>query len=202
MAQQDIIYAGAFADPVFASQSAFKALMNGMARPGSVQAVDATARPPEPMSAGAGALALTLCDNDTPVYLSAQLLEAGLPGWLAFQTGALVTDERTEAQFAFFDRGTSLPPLSTFCAGSQEYPDRSTTIILDVAAFGTGQDYLLAGPGIETEEQVNLAGLPAAFEDLWAANRALFPRGVDLILVAGSEIVCLPRTTRISKGKH
>jgi alpha-D-ribose 1-methylphosphonate 5-triphosphate synthase subunit PhnH len=29
------------------------------------------------------------------------------------------------------------------------------------------------------------------------ANRALFPRGVDLILVAGRHILGLPRTTRV-----
>jgi alpha-D-ribose 1-methylphosphonate 5-triphosphate synthase subunit PhnH len=200
MASENAIYAGGFEQPVFQSQSVFKALMDGMARPGTIQPIDAGAQPPAPMGAGAGAIALTLCDNDTPVYLARPLVEAGIPGWLAFQAGALVTDDRTEAQFAFLDRSTPLPPLATFAAGSQEYPDRSTTIVLEVAALESGQEYSLSGPGIETSRTIHVTGLPAPFEGLWKDNNALYPRGVDLVLVAGLMMICLPRTVRIRKG--
>jgi alpha-D-ribose 1-methylphosphonate 5-triphosphate synthase subunit PhnH len=200
MASENAIYAGGFESPVFQSQSVFKAMMDGMAKPGTVQAIEKGAVPPAPMGAGAGAVALTLCDHDTPVYLSRPLVEAGLPGWLAFQTGALVTDDRTEAQFAFFDKATPLPPLSTFSAGTQEYPDRSTTIILEVPAFAGGLDFILGGPGIQDTTAINVTGLPAPFEGLWKENNGLYPRGVDLVLVAGLEMICLPRTVRIHKG--
>jgi alpha-D-ribose 1-methylphosphonate 5-triphosphate synthase subunit PhnH len=200
MACENMIYAGGFESPVFQSQTVFKALMDGMARPGTIQSVDKGATPPLPMGSGAGAIALTLCDHDTPVYLSKPLVEAGVPGWLAFQSGALVTDDRTEAQFAFLDRNTLLPPLSTFAVGTQEYPDRSTTIVLEVTALGSGQDFVLSGPGIDGPATATITGLPAPFEGLWKENNALFPRGVDLILVAGLEMICLPRTVRIRKG--
>jgi alpha-D-ribose 1-methylphosphonate 5-triphosphate synthase subunit PhnH len=202
MASGNAIYAGGFEKPVFQSQSVFKAVMDGMARPGTTRTIDKGAVPPAPMGGGAGAIALTLCDHDTPVYLSMPLVEAGLPGWLAFQTGALVTEDRTEAQFAFLDRSTPLPPLSTFAAGTQEYPDRSTTIVLEVPGFKAGQDYTLAGPGIQGSTAINVAGLPAPFEELWKENKVLYPRGVDLILVAGLEMICLPRTVHIRKGGH
>jgi alpha-D-ribose 1-methylphosphonate 5-triphosphate synthase subunit PhnH len=200
MASQNAIYAGGFEQPVFQSQSVFKAMMDGMARPGTVQTIENSAAPPASMGAGAGAIALALCDHDTPVYLCRSLVDAGLPGWLAFQTGALVTDDRTEAQFAFFDKSAQLPPLSTFSAGTQEYPDRSTTIILEVPAFGGGQDFILTGPGIQETTTINVVGLPAPFEDLWKENNGHYPRGVDLVLVANLEMICLPRTVRIRKG--
>jgi alpha-D-ribose 1-methylphosphonate 5-triphosphate synthase subunit PhnH len=200
MASENLIYTGGFEKPVFQSQSVFKALMDGMARPGTTQVLDGGALPPSPMGIGAGAIALTLCDHDTPVYLSMPLVEAGVPGWLAFQTGALVTDDRTEVQFAFLDRATPLPPLSTFAAGTQEYPDRSTMIVLEVPAFRCGQDYILSGPGIQQCVAINITGLPAPFEGLWRENNGLYPRGVDLVLVAGLEMICLPRTARIRKG--
>ena len=38
-------------------------------------------------------------------------------------------------------------------------------------------------------------GLPDGFLAMRAANRPLFPRGVDVILVAGADILALPRTT-------
>ena len=31
----------------------------------------------------------------------------------------------------------------------------------------------------------------------WADNRALFPRGVDVVLTAGRRFIALPRTTKI-----
>ena len=46
------------------------------------------------------------------------------------------------------------------------------------------------------------ATLRAALTDAGVSQglgRALFPRGVDLILVAGAEIVCLPRTTKLER---
>jgi alpha-D-ribose 1-methylphosphonate 5-triphosphate synthase subunit PhnH len=42
-------------------------------------------------------------------------------------------------------------------------------------------------------------GLPHDFAARWAANRALFPRGVDLVLCADDTLVALPRTTQISE---
>lgn len=200
MACENMIYAGGFESPVFQSQTVFKSLMDGMARPGAIRPIEKGANPPQPMGPGAGAIALTLCDHDTPVYLPMPLVEAGVPGWLAFQSGALVTQDRTEAQFAFLDRSTPLPPLSTFSTGTQEYPDRSATIVLEVASIGSGQDFILSGPGIEDTATISVTGLPAPFEGLWKENNALFPRGVDLILVAGNEMICLPRTVRIRKG--
>jgi alpha-D-ribose 1-methylphosphonate 5-triphosphate synthase subunit PhnH len=201
MTYQNQAYSGGFADPVFQSQSVFAALMDAMARPGSIHVLAPVASPPAPMSAGAGAIALTLCDHDTPVALSMPLVEAGVPGWLAFQTGALVTDDRTEAQFAFLDLTSGLSALSGFAMGDQDYPDRSATIVLDVSALAGGVDYRLEGPGIESAVSIAPLGLPEHFDALWQQNGALFPRGVDLILVAGSEITCLPRTVRIRKGR-
>jgi alpha-D-ribose 1-methylphosphonate 5-triphosphate synthase subunit PhnH len=201
MTYQNQAYTGGFADPVFNSQSVFKALMDGMAEPGTIHTLSPAVAPPEPMSKGAGAIALTLCDHDTPVALSLPLVEAGVPGWLAFQTGALVTDDRTEAQFAFLDEASGLPALSSFSVGEQEYPDRSATIVVEIASLTGGSEYTLEGPGIAETTVIAPVGLPDHFESLWRQNGAHFPRGVDLILVAGSDITCLPRTTRIRKGR-
>ena len=54
---------------------------------------------------------------------------------------------------------------------------------------------VLTGPGIRTQEEIAPVGLPDMFPHFWSENRRGFPRGVDLILVAGDSILCLPRTT-------
>jgi alpha-D-ribose 1-methylphosphonate 5-triphosphate synthase subunit PhnH len=198
MAYRSESYTGGFADPVFESQSTFKTLMDCMARPGTIASLKAPAAPPSPMGPGAGAIALTLCDHDTPVCLSPAMIDAGVQAWLAFQTGALISGERTESDFAFFEQGAALPALSTFSAGTQEYPDRSTTVVVELPDLRGGPELLLAGPGIDGTVTINPRGLPPHFEKMWRDNAALYPRGVDVVLVCGADILCLPRTTAIT----
>jgi alpha-D-ribose 1-methylphosphonate 5-triphosphate synthase subunit PhnH len=40
--------------------------------------------------------------------------------------------------------------------------------------------------------------LPDGFVAARADNRALFPRGVDVLMVAGSDLVALPRSTVVA----
>ena len=150
------------------------------------------------MTPAAGAIALTLCDHDTTVWLTPALAASALPGWLAFNAGAVLAEERQNARFAFIEKGAMLPNFCLFAQGTQEYPDRSTTLVVEIEAFEGGRPLVLTGPGIRTEEQIAPVGLPDMFPQFWAENRRKFPRGVDLILVAGDRIICLPRTTVIS----
>ena len=197
MAYRSESYTGGFVEPVFESQATFKLLMDCMARPGTIGSIEARSNPPAPMRPGAGAIALTLCDHDTPVHLSSVMIEAGVQGWLAFQTGALITGERTEAAFAFFEQDAAIPPLSTFSTGTQEYPDRSTTVVLELPSLTDGAELRLSGPGIDGETIIAPAGLPPHFADMWRENAALYPRGVDVVLVSGRDMLCLPRTSII-----
>ncbi len=95
---------GGFADPVFDAQSVFKMMMDAMARPGTVQTVVSDITPPAPLGIAAGAIGLTLCDHDTPVWLSTGLAKSTMPEWLSFHTGTAVTPER--------DRGALCLPRS------------------------------------------------------------------------------------------
>ncbi|MGK6314518.1 phosphonate C-P lyase system protein PhnH [Neorhizobium sp. DT-125] len=189
---------GGFGTPVFESQSVFRMLMDGMARPGTIRTVAPDAGQPEPLGGAAGAIALTLCDHETPVWLSAGLAKSAAGEWIGFHTGAPITREKAEARFAFVEAGAALVSFGLFAAGTQEYPDRSTTLVIEIAALGEGQALTLTGPGIQQATTVEVKGLPEVFPRLWADNRALFPRGVDVILTAGKNLLCLPRTTRIA----
>jgi alpha-D-ribose 1-methylphosphonate 5-triphosphate synthase subunit PhnH len=52
-------------------------------------------------------------------------------------------------------------------------------------------------PGIEARQAVSLSGLPDSFWNEWAANRALFPCGADLVFAAGSDLIALPRSIAV-----
>ncbi len=193
---------GGFARPVFEAQAMFRAIMDAMAQPGSVQPCDASVLPPAPLTPTAAAVALTLCDQDTPVWLDAPLAaSAAAAAWLGFHSGARIVADRADAQFALVADPAHLPDLSGFAQGSQDYPDRSATLILQLDTLTEGSPLVLRGPGIEVEARLAPAPLPAQFSAFWQRNGASFPRGVDLILVAPDGVAALPRTTRIETGK-
>lgn len=184
-----------FADPVFGAQAAFRAIMEAMARPGTTQPLAPGFVPPPPLTAELAAVALTLLDQDTPVWLDPELAEAdAVCDWLAFHTGAPITPEPQNAAFALVTSAEFLPSFERFNQGTDEYPDRSTTIVLAVPSFIGGRHLTFIGPGIKDSITVSPAGMPEDFVAQRAENRARFPRGTDLLLTAPGAVLGLPRT--------
>jgi alpha-D-ribose 1-methylphosphonate 5-triphosphate synthase subunit PhnH len=188
---------GGFPDAVTHAQTVFRSVMDAMARPGSQGLIDVPVAPPAPLGVAAGALLLTLCDHDTPIWLTPVLAKSALPGWIGFHTGASLTSTKSDAKFAFVEAGAPVPSLTQFALGTQEYPDRSTTLVVEIASLEGGQPLQLSGPGIRDTTTIAPKGLPETFLRQWADNRALFPRGVDLVLTCGPRFIALPRTTKI-----
>ncbi|MEL6920701.1 MAG: phosphonate C-P lyase system protein PhnH [Pseudomonadota bacterium] len=196
-ALEQSIVAGAFADPVHDTQRTFAALMQVMSRPGRVECIASPAMGPQPLYATTAALLQTLADADTPVWFDHASDGDAVRGWLSFQTGAPLADGHGEAAFAVIADAKKLPPLSMFALGSQEYPDRSTTLLVQVPSLDASEALALRGPGIAATALLNVEGLPTGFRAAWAQNNALFPRGVDVVLLAPDSIAGLPRTTRL-----
>jgi alpha-D-ribose 1-methylphosphonate 5-triphosphate synthase subunit PhnH len=192
--------AAGFAEPVLAAQSTFRAIMDATARPGTARrlaGIDA----PAPLSPTAGAIALTLLDYETPFWLDPPLAAAPeVARWIAFHTGAPRTDDPASAAFAFIADSAAPPSFETFALGSQEYPDRSTTLVLQVARLTDGEGFVLRGPGIAGSRRLAATPLPADFLDRLAENRARFPRGVDLLLAAADTVAALPRSVHAAAG--
>jgi alpha-D-ribose 1-methylphosphonate 5-triphosphate synthase subunit PhnH len=189
-----------FLDPVFAAQATFRAVLDAMARPGSVQRIDAALTPPPPLSRGAAAIALTLADHDTPVWLGADLAaHPGVAEWLRFHCGCDIVAEPAHAAFAFMGGAGSVPDFAAFNLGTADYPDRSTTLVLQVQTLQTGSGLVLAGPGIRERNRLRADPLPADIVARLAANRALFPRGIDLLLATDDAVAALPRSIRVSE---
>jgi alpha-D-ribose 1-methylphosphonate 5-triphosphate synthase subunit PhnH len=176
--------------------------MDAMARPGSVQRIIAATAAPAAMMRGAAAIALTLFDHDTPVWLDPPMSETpDVSKWLKFHTGAPIVADSSICSFALIGDPRALPSLDRFAFGSNEYPDRSTTLILQVESLTQGSALELRGPGIDGTAVLQAAIQPADLIDRLSVNAALFPRGVDVVLVHDDTIVAIPRTTRIvAKG--
>ncbi|MDQ0509730.1 phosphonate C-P lyase system protein PhnH [Ancylobacter amanitiformis] len=189
-----------FDDPVFDAQASFRAAMWALARPGRVERLDARLAPPAPLLPEAAALALALCDYETPIWLDAPLAAAPAVGaFLRFHTGAPIVEEPGAARFALIADPRGLNDFTAFPQGSPDYPDASVTLILQVESFGKS-DLVLEGPGIKGTAGFGAAPLPVDFVARMAANRALFPRGVDLLLAGAGGVAGLPRSVFVKEG--
>ena len=187
-----------FADPVHDAQTCFRAVLDAMAHPGRIVPlpVSLAGGAPTPLGLGAALIALTLCDNDTPVWLDEA--SAGAAGYLTFHCGAPLVSSPADARFAFLADAAALPPLETFALGTDEYPERSATVVIEVAGLSSGSGAVLRGPGIPGEARLAAAGLPARFWRERAALNELFPRGLDVLFVNGAAVAALPRSTRVA----
>lgn len=185
----------AFADPVRDAQRTFRQIMTAMAEPGTVLAIDAIDGAPKVIGPAMAAVLLTLCDYETPVWLDARLIDGGVDAYARFHCGAPTCAEPRDGAFAFASSVRTLPKLAAFAQGSLEYPDRSTTVVVEVDSLVEGPGLLLTGPGIATVAHLQIVPLPDGFTAQLAANRARYPRGVDIVLCAGRLLAALPRTT-------
>ena len=172
-------------------QRAFRAVLDGFARPGTL------------VPAGPSGAML--------MFLSAVLDESVS---LADPSGLLAADVRrlllapsapvAQAQFVLLDGRT--PPEADLRppVGTLESPELGATLILIVDALvdaptaaQTDLVLQLQGPGVPGTRALTAAGLHPD----WLARRAVwtsaFPMGVDIVLAAPSALVALPRTTRI-----
>lgn len=195
MQQAPVSLGQGFPDPVKDAQRVFRAVMDATARPGLVQTVHVDLEAPAGIMPATSALALTLFDHDTPIWCDDALRGGNVDAWLRFHTGAPIVDDASVSSFALIGNPVGLAGFDAFSLGTSDYPDRSTTLIIQLETLTAGHPLVLSGPGIRDSAHIAPSSLPAGCLDWLAINQASFPRGIDLVLAAGHDIVALPRTT-------
>ena len=182
-------------EPVGDSQAVFRLVLDCLARPGSIGELSAEIHLSSGLALSEAALAvgLTLLDFETPFWVDTAARQ--IAPFFRFHCNAPLAARPEEARFAFARDLAALPPMAEFNLGSADYPDRSTTIVLDVAGLEAGRGLTLRGPGIQSAARLNVRGVPEAFWAERAALMPLFPLGIDLILTCGRRVAALPRTT-------
>lgn len=184
-----------FGNVALDSQRVFRRLLEAMARPGSIVSIDTEIKAPAPLSTACAALCLALIDSDTAIWLDPATSSDTVVGYLRFHCGAPIVATPHHAMFALIGDASRLPALETFHAGDDEYPERSATLLIQVTNLRSGDGEALVGPGIGDRRHFAVEGLRADFWQQWRANHALYPRGVDVVFIAGNRIAALPRST-------
>jgi len=174
------------------SQQLFRAVLEAFSHPGRVVALPRAPAAVAPLSAAATAFVLTLVDRDTPLWLAPDLDTAAVRDFVRFHTGAPVVPHQADALFALVT--PCVPLLDGFAIGTDSYPDRSATLVVELPALTGGPTRTVRGPGIDGRTTIAVAGLADSFWSEWTANHALFPCGVDVVFTAGADLLALPRS--------
>ncbi|MGJ8623440.1 MAG: phosphonate C-P lyase system protein PhnH [Yoonia sp.] len=162
------------------ANATFDAILWALSRPGL---------PRHLPQAGEVGLIAALLDRECHVYAGDPLL---IP--MVAQSGAKLVDV-PQADHVFLGRLTDLDLLRQLRCGSDLYPDEAATLVLR-ATFGEGPKVRLTGPGVNGAVEVQIAGLPTGF---WAARTDMirYPMGFDMLLLDGTQVIGLPRSTMI-----
>jgi alpha-D-ribose 1-methylphosphonate 5-triphosphate synthase subunit PhnH len=140
---------------------------------------------------------LTLVDQDTAIWLDQPYAsDDELRAQIAFHCGAPIVSEPERSAFAFVSDASRIGDFSRFASGEPDFPDRSTTLVVQTEKFHLGS-HVFTGPGIPEPRGFGAERLSADFPSQWRRNRGSFPLGVDLIFVTEAAVVALPRSLRL-----
>lgn len=139
------------------------------------------------------AIADTLLDLETSYFT----LDALLGEYLARSGARSLSPERAAYHFYPDLDARKLETLTRADAGTLLYPDHGATLFIG-CEFRGETTLRLSGPGISPARMpvVQVGGIPAEFWTRRAAHR--YPLGWDVYLVSRTQVVGLPRTTRIT----
>ncbi|WP_193369539.1 phosphonate C-P lyase system protein PhnH [Pelagibius marinus] len=182
------------ADPVHDSQHIFRGLLTALAHPGRPVTLPGDVAGPEPLDPATTAVALTLLDYDTPLWIDWIADTPPLRAYLKFHCGCPLVERSQDAAFGLVTDPENMPRLALFAQGRDQYPDSSASLLLQVPSLEEGPAVTLKGPGIRETATIRPAGLPDWFWNDWRLNAAQFPLGVDIFFTCGRSVVGLPRS--------
>ncbi len=185
----------AFQDPVHDAQQTFRLLMDVFAAPATIRNFSPAVMGPSGLLPVTTAILLALADADAPVWIdSGRENYRGIADYLRFHTGARIVSDPAEASFAVVDGNDDIDCFR-FNTGTPEYPDRSTTVVVQSEQLiASGLRY--TGPGLKQPVMFSARPLWHSFADDFAANGNLFPCGLDFIVVATGQLAAMPRSLR------
>ena len=138
--------------------------------------------------------AMTLLDNEVAFYTTFK--SDGQE--FSTLTGAEMVDETGQSDYLIIKEKDLEPAVFEDASiGTLPSPEKSATLIIEVASFHEGNFYKLTGPGINDQLMIQVS-----LEEKWITHRnercKEYPLGIDLILIdSQSNMMSIPRTTKI-----
>ena len=176
----------------------FRTVLSAFSTPATPLAVGPLPGAPEPLLPTTAAVILSLADYQTPVWLSPRLNTEAARKYIRFHTGAPVTQEPRSAAFALLEHSEVLAHIDQFSIGTDAYPDRSATLIVQCSGGFSSGHADASGPGLKATVPFGVSGTDGKFWQRLQMNAQLFPLGLDFLFAAPAAIAALPRSTRLA----
>ena len=197
-------------DPVFHSQSHFRAILYSMSRPGTISRLDpvelieltSAAR----LNTASALVGFALLNGDVSFHLVNMTdVEAE---YLSANTRASVAPI-DEATFIFTAGDEPPETLEGANCGSLTYPDTAATIVIQVDALSAaplpgGLKLTFEGPGVNGSSGVYVRALSPDLLLALQARNAEFPLGIDAVVTCDDKgagpprVLGIPRTAKVS----
>jgi alpha-D-ribose 1-methylphosphonate 5-triphosphate synthase subunit PhnH len=185
-------------DPVFDAQLHFRQVMDSMARPGKLNALDGVViDPPASLNPASALIGLALLNADVTFFASHNA--DPITDYFGTNT-ASGTAPASEADFLFLHGMDDPANLEQGKTGTLSYPDTNAFVIIDVDILSAEPlpDALaltLTGPGVAGQRTVFVGGLNPALLTTLREMNSEYPLGIDTILTDRiDQICCLPRS--------
>ncbi|MBP3952695.1 phosphonate C-P lyase system protein PhnH [Bacillus suaedae] len=189
-------------DKVHDSQRTFRVLLDCMARPGKIGALQIEVEA-EFISSGLLQIALTLLDREVSFSIMAKEKEK-IRRYLKWNTFS-EESEACDADYLFIDTSLTSVQIAEVMRnakrGTLADPHQSATFVVYIEElFAEDIGLRLSGPGIKNQRQVALS----KHIERWLGEREMvneeYPLGVDMIFVNSvGELLALPRTTKVER---
>ncbi len=175
-------------DPVHDTRETFRALLDAMSRPGTVEKV--------PTGPADRAVVATLTDHEVSFHTADDRLAEALAAEERYEPAPATSADIVHA------RGAPDWDVRELRRGSLQDPSDGTTVVYRVTSLAAepelesspdGTTVRLTGPGVPGE-RVAAIGLPPEEVAALAEAQSTYPRGVDAVFAAEDRLLAVPRS--------
>jgi alpha-D-ribose 1-methylphosphonate 5-triphosphate synthase subunit PhnH len=186
-----------FADPSHDAQQLFREVLDAFSHPGRIVTLADVPQGPGTISPATAAYLLTLADRDTSLWLAPAFNTPEVRDYLRFHAGVPIVEDRAAATFAVLPHDDA-NPFEGFAIGTDTYPDRSATLVIEVPALGTGPTTSWTRPGHRRRGPVRdrRTGRPVLAGNAPPITRSS-PAGWTWSSPQGPELLALPRSIAV-----
>ena len=100
------------------------------------------------------------------------------------------------AKFVIITRPANMPALDTFRVGRFEYPEKATTIVVQVDDIAPAVENKNCNIFVNNTAQLDLKGISRNFLYQWRQLSSLYPMGIDIFVICEDVLTALPKTKR------
>jgi alpha-D-ribose 1-methylphosphonate 5-triphosphate synthase subunit PhnH len=180
-----------FNDPDLGSHQTFRAIFTAMDHPGQIVTICENPNGPDVLNSASAATCLTLLDYETPVWTDVDWKNPAI-NWLQFDCDSCVVTEPCMANFAIITKPTGMPPLDYFRIGPHKYPEKATTMVVQVDDILPSKVNKCSDILVDKVGQLELVGIPNRFWKQWQHLSSLHPLGIDIFFTCDDVLIALP----------